>query len=230
MTAPKKPAKTTAKRGAKRTDRDPFALKSPLKAKILQLAKQANDASIEAKQFAEYAVSHAHECGKLLIAEKAWLLEIRDSARDKLKLLKNNGQPATPQETFFKDADWQTWYDAQYASALDQETAERFIRLAKAHEDQTTFDFADSPNVMRSGLLALHIYPAKLHEEVEGDVPLEKPASHLAIVNRFVLWHQNWKKKHATTLTDNERGRLLADFGPLSLFIDELRAGSSIRK
>ena len=87
----------------------------------------------------------------------------------------------------------------------------------------------DSPNVMRSGLLALRIYPQKEHEQPEGDVPLDPPASHLAIVNRFVLWLQGWKKKHRTELTPEERARLITDFGPVIAFIDELRLFNASR-
>ena len=222
MTAPKKPARTTKKLGTK-AKRDELTLRSPLRDDILSHAKAAALLSKNAKQYAGDAVKHAHECGKMLLAEKIWLLEVRDKAREKLKLLKENGQPATPAETFWKDADWTTWFDAQYAKEIPVEIADRYTRLAKAHEHQTTFGFDDSPNVMRSGLLALAIYPAKIHEQVEGDVPLQKLATHLALVNRFVLWMATWKKKHKNPLTLDERARLITDFAPVIAFVDELR-------
>ena len=198
-------------------------MRSPYKDAILDFARQANTGANLVKQATVDAVKAAHKCGQLLILEKAWIDETRAKAKEQVKLAKNNEQAPDPQMTFWQDLDWPTYYDANFAKEITREQADRFVHLAKTHEGQGTFEFLKAPNVMRSGLLALQVFPPKQHEPVPNDVRLPPLASHFQVVHRFAIWLDGWRRKHGPTLSANERGRLLADFAPVAQFIDALR-------
>ncbi len=228
----KKPADKTPKRGAvaaatspaKRTRQPGARLVSPNRFAILRHARAAKEAAEQVKVTAAGAIRDAHEAGRLLISEKVWLLDIRNRAREAANNARASGVPADPGAVRHKDLTWQIWYDSNYATAIPEELAERFIRLARHHEEQTVFSFDRAPNLMRSGLLALALYPAKQHDIVEGDVILPKAASHLVVVNRFCDWLAKWRRRLPVGgLSLNERARLLTDFDPIARFIDELR-------
>lgn len=217
------PPEQTAETTSSKTNPPALALRSPLKQKILTAAERAEKHAANVKKESSKAIGAAYECGRLLRAEKEWLEIKRDEAREQVKLLRENGQTLDATLTFWRDADWQTYFDANYSKAITRERAARFARLAAEHDHQTTFAFDDSPNVIRSGLLALDLFPKKHHDAIPGDVPLEKAAGHLVVINRFALWLHGYRRKHGAKLSVNERGRLLADFSIVAQFIDRLR-------
>lgn len=205
---------------------------SPRQADIRSHALLAQKTAIEAARLTKQAVTEAHTVGQLLIAEESWLgsqLAMREIALAK-KEGRLSGKNASALAEFGERLARKNWskefgihFDSKYAEALPRELADRFIRLAKRHaqtgqKDQEAFTFYDDPNLLRSGLLALNIFPAKQHEPIEGDAKPPRLAIYLALINRLIAWARE------TKLTTESATALLIDFAPVIAFVDRLKS------
>ncbi len=203
------PATPTPKRGRAPTVKVP---KSPLAAEIVSLAGLAIGTRDAGKSELTVAISAAHRCGALILKEKKWFESHPISKKHRNAL----GEIVQGEK-------WSTWFDSKIKPSLPPEAAKAFTRLAKRHEGQRSFTFDRDPNVIRSGVLALGIFPRKKHAKVEGDLSFPKVAKHHEIVNRLVAFERELASKTGGSLNDNQRGRLLADFAPIASFLDRLR-------
>lgn len=168
------------------------------------------------------AVAAAHECGVLLIAEKSFVDQTRETARTAAKTARESRRPNLKQEDFWRDLKWEEWFAAKIGEKLPLIMAERFMRFARQHAEQTLFEFERAPNAMRSGLLALELFPRKEHAGIMGDSNVPSIAQHLSIITRFNAWLRD-NDPSKLKLTGETRRAWLEDFAPVAQFIDRLR-------
>lgn len=196
-------------------------LQSPHRAAILELHEKAQTAAQEAKASTAAAVQAAHRCGQLLLAEKEWFN--RTLGRKHLGL---DGEITGGQR-------WIA-YVATFAPALAEDVGARYVKLATRHMTQGEFEFdlqGGSNNVIRAGMLALDLFPAKAHQPIEEDRKMPSVGSHLAAVNKLARWWRDFRTKtEPTPIPDKVRTQLLADFAPLIAMLDELRSPRANRQ
>lgn len=164
------------------------------------------------------AVKAALACGQLLLAEKDWF--DRTLGR-KHKDGDGSLVPAQP---------WASYSDATYGKSIPPAEVTRYMKLARRHEGQGEFQFGDprGANVIRSGILALELFPAKVHEPIPEDARMPSVASHLAAVNKLASWWRQMSAKYrAHKLPDAIRDQLVRDLAPIIEMVDVLRSGEA---
>jgi hypothetical protein len=167
--------------------------------KIISLAQSALANANDTKARARLSIDEATECGRLLIEEK---LNLKKSGK-KLK--------------------WAEYFDTVYSKHLGYSTATNWMRLASKGENTPL------ENTTRAGMLALEIFPHKIHEE-NDNVKNAKQAnftSPASLVNKFIAWRRKFSQRVTTgSLNDDQIAALKIQFGPIIDFVNQLQAGS----
>lgn len=171
------------------------AIQHDRREKIKELATQALANANYTKERARLSISQAMECGKLLIEEKMSLK--KEGIRGK----------------------WMDFFNAHYGKILPISTAKGWMTLATKSENMPI------ENVTRKGMLALELFPAKVHIETT-DVKKAKSAiftSPAALVNKFCAWRKRFGERvPAGSLSHDELESLKLQFKPIIEFIDQL--------
>jgi hypothetical protein len=197
--AAKKRSKNSAKRGTHVTrDLGPTKKQLDRRCRIIELAKSAAANATATRNQAQLSIEQAIECGKLLIIEK--------------HSLKDQGIKGK----------WREYFDLVFGKHLPIRTATHWMKLAHDSKNMPI------ENVTRKGMLSLELFPSKIQSSVKSAM-LPKFTNHIALINRFVVWRRQFGERIiANTLTQSELNQLRLDFAPVTLFVEQLKAGTLI--
>ncbi len=168
--------------------------------KIIELAKSALANAADTKAKGRLSVEQAIECGRLLIEEK---LRLKDAG---------------------KRTKWSDYFSTVYSEYLPIRTATGWMKLASKGGN------ASIQNTVRAGMLALEIFPAKIHAKPDenvknGELPIFTNAA--SVVNKFAAWRLKFGERvKAGSLTDEQANMLRIQFQPIIDFLAQLQNGT----
>lgn len=180
--------------------------------RIIQLAEEAQEGVEITRLNMRTNIEIAMKCGALLIKEQN-------------HVTKQMGRGF-----------WSSYFEINFSKILPLRSAQRWMGLARAHgagarslSSKTSAGVlpgsSGGDDSLRSGILALGIFPVKTPAEVAGNRTTPTFTSHLAVVNRFKKWHAAMRKRRDyEPMTQTQREQLRKDFREVHEFCQEIFA------